>query len=351
MPSTLPKVSLISLHLPTSKTLPSPQSALTSISTGMFNKYVITSLINSNKCMAYTLILSLMLSYVVVNLRLLLPQCLQVYVALDPPHWSLDPKKLAKSFTGRTKAIVLNSPHNPTGKVFTRDELEIIAETCCTWDILAVTDEVYEHITFDEERHISIATFPGMQKRTIITSSLSKSFSVTGWRIGWAIGPACFASAIRNIHVKITDSAPAPFQEAALTALRSSPEYFDALRQDYKSKRDYLAQVLTKIGFQVSVMPKGSFFLFMELPPTCTLSDVDFVEALIKQAGVVAVPGCVFFHPDPDSSTKEEDLSPTAISCHTRYIRFAFCKSEETLAAASQKLTELMDGSRGLELF
>ncbi|PHT80522.1 hypothetical protein T459_18574, partial [Capsicum annuum] len=240
-----------------------------------------------------------------------------VYVALDPPHWSLDPKKLAKSFTGRTKAIVLNSPHNPTGKVFTRDELEIIAETCCTWDILAVTDEVYEHITFDEERHISIATFPGMQKRTIITSSLSKSFSVTGWRIGWAIGPACFASAIRNIHVKITDSAPAPFQEAALTALRSSPEYFDALRQDYKSKRDYLAQVLTKIGFQVSVMPKGSFFLFMELPPTCTLSDVDFVEALIKQAGVVAVPGCVFFHPDPDSSTKEEDLSPTAISCHT----------------------------------
>ncbi|KAM3373634.1 methionine aminotransferase isoform X1 [Capsicum galapagoense] len=274
-----------------------------------------------------------------------------VYVALDPPHWSLDPKKLAKSFTGRTKAIVLNSPHNPTGKVFTRDELEIIAETCRTWDILAVTDEVYEHITFDEERHISIATFPGMQKRTIITSSLSKSFSVTGWRIGWAIGPACFASAIRNIHVKITDSAPAPFQEAALTALRSSPEYFDALRQDYKSKRDYLAQVLTKIGFQVSVMPKGSFFLFMELPPTCTLSDVDFVEALIKQAGVVAVPGCVFFHPDPDSSTKEEDLSPTAISCHTRYIRFAFCKSEETLAAASQKLTELMDGSGGLELF
>ncbi|KAM3306922.1 methionine aminotransferase isoform X1 [Capsicum chacoense] len=274
-----------------------------------------------------------------------------VYVALDPPHWSLDPKKLAKSFTGRTKAIVLNSPHNPTGKVFTRDELEIIAETCRTWDILAVTDEVYEHITFDEERHISIATFPGMQKRTIITSSLSKSFSVTGWRIGWAIGPACFASAIRNIHVKITDSAPAPFQEAALTALRSSPEYFDALRQDYKSKRDYLTQVLTKIGFQVSVMPKGSFFLFMELPPTCTLSDVDFVEALIKQAGVVAVPGCVFFHPDPDSSTKEEDLSPTAISCHTRYIRFAFCKSEETLAAASQKLTELMDGSGGLELF
>lgn len=186
-----------------------------------------------------------------------------------------------------------------------------------------------------------------MQKRTIITSSLSKSFSVTGWRIGWAICPACFASAIRNIHVKITDSAPAPFQEAALTALRSSPEYFDVLRQDYKSKRDYLAQVLTKIGFQVSIKPKGSFFLFMELPRTCTLSDVDFVEELIKQAGVVAVPGCVFFHTD----SSKEDLSPAAISYHRRYIRFAFCKSEETLAAASQKLTELIDGSGRLELF
>ncbi|XP_009759649.1 uncharacterized protein [Nicotiana sylvestris] len=240
-----------------------------------------------------------------------------VYVALDPPHWSLDPDKLAKSFTGRTKAIVLNSPHNPTGKVFSNDELEIIAGACRTLDILAVTDEVYEHITFDGERHTSIATFPGMQKRTIITSSLSKSFSVTGWRIGWAIGPACFASAIRNIHVKITDSAPAPFQEAALTALRSSPEYFDALRQDYESKRDYLTQV-------------------------------EFVEELIKQAGVVAVPGRVFFH---TNSSSLEDFSSTAISYHRRYIRFAFCKSEETLAAASQKLTELVDGSGRLELF
>ncbi|XP_009759648.1 uncharacterized protein LOC107770016 isoform X2 [Nicotiana tabacum] len=248
-----------------------------------------------------------------------------VYVALDPPHWSLDPDKLAKSFTGRTKAIVLNSPHNPTGKVFSNDELEIIAGACRTLDILAVTDEVYEHITFDGERHTSIATFPGMQKRTIITSSLSKSFSVTGWRIGWAIGPACFASAIRNIHVKITDSAPAPFQEAALTALRSSPEYFDALRQDYESKRDYLTQVLTKVGFQV-----------------------EFVEELIKQAGVVAVPGRVFFH---TNSSSLEDFSSTAISYHRRYIRFAFCKSEETLAAASQKLTELVDGSGRLELF
>ncbi|XVF22132.1 hypothetical protein REPUB_Repub12eG0147500 [Reevesia pubescens] len=154
-----------------------------------------------------------------------------VYVALDRPQWTLDPDKLMRSFTSRTKAIVLNSPHNPTGKVFSRGELEVIAEGCRRWDCLAITDEVYEYITFDNQKHVSIASLLGMQERTIITSSLSKTFSVTGWRIGWAIAPASAASAIRSIHVKITDSAPAPFQEAALTALRSPAEYFETLRR------------------------------------------------------------------------------------------------------------------------
>ncbi|KAJ6401005.1 hypothetical protein OIU84_016424 [Salix udensis] len=146
-----------------------------------------------------------------------------VYVALEPPHWTLDPERFINSFTARTKAVILNSPHNPTGKVFTKDELETIAGACRRRDCIAITDEVYEHITYDNIKHISLASLPGMQERTIITSSLSKTFSVTGWRVGWAIAPALFASAIRNIHVKITDSAPAPFQEAALTALRSPP--------------------------------------------------------------------------------------------------------------------------------
>nr|KJB38100.1 hypothetical protein B456_006G236900 [Gossypium raimondii] len=153
-----------------------------------------------------------------------------VYVALEPPQWTLDPEKLMRSFTSRTKAIVLNSPHNPTGKVFSRDELEIIAEGCRRWDCVAITDEVYEYITYDNQKHETIAKLPGMQERTIITSSLSKTFSVTGWRIGWAIAPASAASAIQNIHIRITDSAPAPFQEAALTALRSPIEYFETLR-------------------------------------------------------------------------------------------------------------------------
>ncbi|KAL2556654.1 Pyridoxal phosphate (PLP)-dependent transferase superfamily protein [Forsythia ovata] len=268
-----------------------------------------------------------------------------VHVALEPPNWTLNLDKLKKSFTVKTKAIVLNSPHNPTGKVFTKDELEIIAGACQTWNILAITDEVYEHITFDKESHISLASLPEMQKRTIVTSSLSKTFSVTGWRIGWAIAPAWIASAVRNIHIRITDSAPAPFQEAALTALSSPPAYFDSLRSDYESKRDCAVNMLAEVGFKMQFKPKGSFFVFAPLPENCTLSDVEFVEELIKQAGVVAVPGCGFFH----TTLCEENSSPAALSYQRRYIRFAFCKSEDTLAAASRKLSKLVDDGRGIK--
>ncbi|KAL1825813.1 hypothetical protein DCAR_0314004 [Daucus carota subsp. sativus] len=259
-----------------------------------------------------------------------------VYVSLEPPCWTLDADKLMKSFTSRTKAIVLNSPHNPTGKVFTQDELEIIAGACRTWDSLAVTDEVYEHIIYDNEKHISLAKLPGMQRRTIITSSLSKTFSVTGWRIGWAIAPSCIASAIRNIHVKLTDSAPAPFQEAALTALTSSPEYFETLKNDYLKKRDFIVELLESVGFDFKFKPKGSFFLFVKLPDSCTLSDVEFVEKLIKQAGVVAVPGRGFFH-------QVAEKSQTAVCYQDRYIRFAYCKSNATLNAAAQKIKRLFN--------
>ncbi|KAI7992075.1 Kynurenine--oxoglutarate transaminase [Camellia lanceoleosa] len=270
-----------------------------------------------------------------------------VYVPLDPPFWTLDADKLVKSFTTRTKAIVLNSPHNPTGKVFTKDELETIAGACHTRDCLAITDEVYEHITYDNEKHISLASLPGMQSRTIITSSLSKTYSVTGWRIGWAVAPACIASAIRNIHTKLTDSAPAPFQEAALTALRSPLEYFESLRRDYESRRNYTIKLLVGVGFQVQFKPQGSFFLFAELPENCALSDMEFVEELIKQAGVVAVPGFGFFH----RNLYLEKFPPVDYSYQERYIRFAFCKSDATLAAAAQKIGELVDSSGLLKLF
>ncbi|GER42778.1 aminotransferase ybdL [Striga asiatica] len=255
-----------------------------------------------------------------------------VYVGLDPPYWTLNSDKLEKSFTNRTKALVLNSPHNPTGKVFTIDELEIIAGACRRRDLIAVTDEVYEHITFDNQRHVSLASLPEMQSRTVITSSLSKTFSVTGWRVGWAIAPPCIASAIRNIHIKITDSAPAPFQEAALVALRSSPAYFDSLRKDYESKRDYIFNLLAKVGFELPFKPHGSVFVFARLPESCPLNDAELVEELIRQAAVVAVPGSAFFH-----------VNSNAGYDHQRYIRFAFCKSEDTLAAASAKISELVD--------
>ncbi|XP_043718602.1 kynurenine--oxoglutarate transaminase-like isoform X3 [Telopea speciosissima] len=204
-------------------------------------------------------------------------------------------------------------------------------ETCI---LMAGGVPVYEYITFDMEKHISLASLLGMQERTIITSSLSKTFSVTGWRIGWAIAPACIAFAIRNIHVKITDSAPAPFQEAALTALTCSPEYYESLRTAYESKRNYIVKMLCSIGFKIHFKPQGSFFVFAELPEECILSDIDFVTELIRKAGVAAVPGCGFFH----------SFSSSGQNYQRRYIRFAFCKNDATLDAAAQKMGKLVDG-------
>ncbi|VAH04492.1 unnamed protein product [Triticum turgidum subsp. durum] len=254
-----------------------------------------------------------------------------VYVPLDPPSWTLDADKFLKSFTSRTKAVVLNSPHNPTGKVFSKEELLIISQACQQMDCFAITDEVYEYITYDENKHISLASLPGMQQRTIITSSLSKTYSVTGWRIGWACAAANIATAIRNIHVKLTDSAPAPFQEAALIALTSTPDYYESLKKDYAERRDFILQLLKNYGFHISFKPQGSVFVFAELPKSWQISDIDFVTNLINNAGVAAVPGRGFFHTDADDQ-----------SYHHRYVRFAFCKSDETLKAAAQKMMKLV---------
>uniref|UniRef100_A0A0D9XKT4 Aminotransferase class I/classII large domain-containing protein n=1 Tax=Leersia perrieri TaxID=77586 RepID=A0A0D9XKT4_9ORYZ len=253
-----------------------------------------------------------------------------VYVPLDPPSWTLNEDKFLKSFTNRTKAVVLNSPHNPTGKVFGKEELLIIAQACKKMDCFVITDEVYEYITYDENKHISLASLPGMQDRTIITSSLSKTYSVTGWRIGWACAPANIASAIRNIHVKLTDSAPAPFQEAALVALTSTPDFYSSLKKDYTVRRDYILQTLTDFGLRISFKPQGSIFVFAEISRSWQLSDMDFVTNLITSAGVAAVPGRGFFHTGTDDP-----------SYHHRYVRFAFCKSDDTLKAAAQRMQKL----------
>ncbi|KAI7992868.1 Kynurenine--oxoglutarate transaminase [Camellia lanceoleosa] len=217
--------------------------------------------------------------------------------------------------------------------------------------------KVYEHITYDNKTHISLASLPRMQRRTIITSSLSKTYSVTGilqyltyqncWRIGWVVAPACIASVIRNIHTKLMDSAPAPFQEAALTALRSPLEYFESLRRDYESRRNYTIRLLARVGFQVQFKPQGSFFLFAELLENCALFDMEFVEELIKQAGVVAVLGFGFFH----RNLYLEKFHLVDYSYQERYIRFAFCKSGATLFLLCTKIGELVDSSGLLKLF
>ncbi|CAN6468727.1 unnamed protein product [Victoria cruziana] len=283
-----------------------------------------------------------------------------IYVELDPPMWTLNIKRFRESFTSRTKAVVLNSPHNPTGKVFTVEELTAIAGACCDMDCLAITDEVYEHITFDAEKHFSLVSLPGMQSRTIVTSSLSKTFSVTGWRIGWAIAPSVIASAIKDVHIKLTDSAPAPFQEAALTALRSPPAFFEALRTDYQKRRDHAVKLLTEVGFKVHFKPQGAFFIFAELPEDCVLSDVEFVTKLITRAGVAAVPGCGFFHtasricssvpPESSLMRKTSESQMDNINYKSRYVRFAFCKSKSTLDAAAGKMNELVDKEGCLNL-
>ncbi|GLT40331.1 hypothetical protein SLA2020_144730 [Shorea laevis] len=245
-----------------------------------------------------------------------------VYVALDPPQWTLCPGKLLKSFTGRTKAIVLNSPHNPTGKVFSKEELEVIAEACCRWDCLAITDEVYEHITFGDKKHISLASLQEC-KRELSSHPTCLKLLVLQYLVGELDGLLLQLL----LHLQSETFIP--------------PEYFEGLKKEYEFKRDFIVKVLTSIGFQIHFKPQGSIFLFAELPKNCLLSDNMFKE-LIKEAGVVAVPGCGFFH----TKLSMEPLSEASSSYQKRYVRFAFCKSIATLAAAAQKLSDLKNATR-----
>eukprot|EP00850_Spirogloea_muscicola_P000902 SM000003S11147 [mRNA] locus=s3:1223506:1225249:+ [translate_table: standard] len=285
--------------------------------------------------------------------------------------------------------IISCSPHNPSGKVFTESELAEIAAVCCKYDLLVITDEVYEHLTYGNAKHVSLAALPGMRERTIITSSLSKTFSVTGWRVGWAIAPADISAAIGSIHVKLTDSAPSPFQEAASAAFDSLPSYYQQLRQDYEVRKDYVCNMLIDAGFVVDFKPEGGFFVFAQLPSHCKLTDVDFVGNLIRKEGVAIVPGCGFFgeiatdakgsscdsggicsagqlslpppphfppnggseHPAIMGDAKEGRAEvlptpgaspPSTPSYMGRYVRVAFCKDMATLQAASKRLRRLV---------
>ena len=186
------------------------------------------------------------------------------YVRLHEPDWHIDPSELAEAFNDRTRAVIINTPNNPTGKVFTRDELQLIASLCHQWDVIAITDEIYEHILFDGQRHVPMATLDGMADRTVTINSLSKTFSVTGWRVGWAISPPALTGAIRKVHDFLTVGAPAPLQQAGVVALSMPESYYTDLAADYAARRDLMLAILGEHGF-ASFTPSGAYYVMTDI--------------------------------------------------------------------------------------
>lgn len=252
-----------------------------------------------------------------------------VYVPLEGPDWTFDPERLASAFTPRTRAIVVNTPHNPTGRVFTREEIGRIAELCRQHDVWAFTDEIYEHIRYAGGHH-PLAAEPGMRERTITISGLSKTFSCTGWRLGYAIAPPEQTNAIRKVHDFLTVGAPAPLQAAAAIGMAFEAEYYNAMARDYRARRDLLVPVLREAGFQFTV-PEGAYYILADYSALSGDDDVTFARWLASEVGVAGVPGSSFYH---DGSTER------------RLIRFAFCKRAETLQAAAERFSGMLSGLR-----
>lgn len=237
--------------------------------------------------------------------------------------FEIDLERLREAFGPRTRAIVVNTPHNPTGKVFSRPELEAIAALCQEFDALAITDEIYEHMVYEGE-HLSIAALPGMAERTITISGLSKTFAVTGWRLGYVIAPEALTQAIRRAHDFLTVGAPAPLQEAAITALAFGPDYYEALLASYRAKRDQMHAILSEVGLG-PVLPQGAYYMMADIRHT-GLDDRAFARFLVEEVGVAIVPGTSFW-------------SDTAAG--SAWVRFAFPKRPETLNAARERLLTL----------
>jgi len=249
------------------------------------------------------------------------------YVAmqLDDPEFRFDPEELRRAFSPRTKAIIINTPHNPTGKVFTREELELIADLCRRYDVIAVTDEVYEHLLYGGRQHVSMAALLEMAQRTVTINSVSKTYSVTGWRVGWTICKnADITSGIRRAHDFLTVGAAAPLQEAAVTALRFPRQYYADLAAMYQRKRDRLLGILRDAGFR-PITPYGAYYIMADIGAFGS-DDVAFTQFLVKDIGVATVPGSSFFH-DPARGR--------------RYIRFAYPKREETFDDVARRLARL----------
>ncbi|MFN8666573.1 MAG: aminotransferase class I/II-fold pyridoxal phosphate-dependent enzyme [Gemmatimonadaceae bacterium] len=247
-----------------------------------------------------------------------------VFVPLEPPGWNFDPQRLRDAFTERTKAIIVNTPHNPTGRVFTREELDLIAELCIGNDVWAITDEIYEHIRYAGSHHV-LATWPGMAERTITISGLSKTFSCTGWRLGYAIAPERESVAIRKVHDFLTVGAPAPLQQAAAVGMALDADYYNHLALDYRARREILCDALRNAGFSFTA-PEGAYYILAGYESMSTLGDVEFARWLAREVGVATVPGSSFH---------------VAGGAPRNYVRFAFCKRAETLQAAAERLATI----------
>lgn len=250
-------------------------------------------------------------------------------VRLQPPTWSFDPDELRAAFTPRTRMLLLNTPHNPTGKVFSRKETEQIAEICQEHDVLVLTDEVYDRIIFDEHDHVPMATLPGMWKRTLTLNSTGKTFSMTGWKIGYAVGPASFNAAIRTVHQFNVFSTATPFQEAMAVALETAAagDYYCELTESYTRRRDRLRDVLTGCGLP-PLECQGSYFLLSDISQLGFDTDVDFCRSLVTDYGVAAIPPSAFY------------LDPATAPLQ---VRFCFAKEFATIDAASARLAALRE--------
>jgi aminotransferase len=247
------------------------------------------------------------------------------FVPLREPDWSFDPDELAAAFSNRTRAIIINTPNNPTGKVFSRDELTLIAKLCQQWDVIAITDEIYEHILYDGTTHVPLATIEGMAERTVTINSMSKTFSVTGWRVGWAISPPALAVGIRKVHDFLTVGAPAPLQEAAAFALHLEDDYYRDLAAHYAARRDRLLAVLERVGFRC-YRPSGAYYIMTDISAFGFADDVAFTRHLVQEIGVAGVPGSSFYRDPARARTK---------------LRFCFCKRDETIDEAERRLAKL----------
>jgi len=247
------------------------------------------------------------------------------FVKLYPPEWRFDPDELRRAFSPLTKAIIINSPGNPTGHVLDREQLEYIAQLCQEFDALAITDEIYEHIIYDGAKHISPITLDGMRERTIVVNGMSKTFSVTGWRVGYIIAPPGITGAIRKMHDFLTVGAPAPLQDAGAVALRLPDQYYIDLAAHYVQRRDRVMRMLEQAGLN-PMLPKGAYYIMCDIAKWGYPNDVEFSRFLVTDIGVATVPGSSFFS-DPAAG---KDI-----------IRFTFCKKEETLRAAEERLSKL----------